>query len=111
MTAALTAQNLNDPITRHMRPAPTRIYAGQTVGDAPPAPQRDDLFQLIGVHLAQAQQTSPVTAFRHRFPWLLCNVAGGILAAFLAGLYQDELARVVELALFIPVVLALAESV
>ncbi len=72
---------------------------------------RDDVFQLIGVHLAQTRQTSPVAAFRSRFPWLLCNIAGGILAAFLSGLFEAELQRVVALALFIPVVLALAESV
>jgi magnesium transporter len=71
----------------------------------------DDLFQLIGVHLAGAQQTSPRAAFRTRFPWLLCNLGGGILAAFLSSLYEQELSRVVALALFIPVVLALAESV
>lgn len=71
----------------------------------------DDLFQLIGVHLTQAQQASPVAAFRIRFPWLISNLAGGILAAFLSGLYQAELEKVVALALFIPVVLALAESV
>src|SRR5262249_16394563 len=71
----------------------------------------DDLFQLIGVHVAHARQTAPLAAFRARFPWLLCNLGGGILAAFLSGLYEEELARVVALALFIPVVLALAESV
>jgi magnesium transporter len=72
----------------------------------------DDLFQLIGVHLTEAQQASPVLSFRSRFPWLLCNIAGGILAAFLSGIYQEELARDdAVLALFIPVVLALAESV
>jgi magnesium transporter len=73
--------------------------------------RKDDLFQLVGVHLAEAQQSSPVFAFRFRFPWLLCNLTGGILAAFLSGLYEAELQRVVALALFIPVVLALAESV
>lgn len=71
----------------------------------------DELFQLIGVHLTDAQQTSPLTAFRSRFPWLLANIAGGILAAFLAGVFEAELQKAVALALFIPVVLALAESV
>ncbi|GIW81414.1 MAG: magnesium transporter MgtE [Gemmatales bacterium] len=71
----------------------------------------DDLFQLIGVHVSQARQTSPLLSYRNRFPWLLCNIAGGILAAFVSGFFQDELDRAVELALFIPVVLALAESV
>jgi magnesium transporter len=73
---------------------------------------QDDLFQLIGVHLTEAQQASPLMSFRNRFPWLLCNIAGGILAAFLAGVYQAELAwQQAVLALFIPVVLALAEGV
>jgi magnesium transporter len=71
----------------------------------------DDLFQLIGVHLTEAQQASPWVSFSKRFPWLLCNIAGGVLAAFLAGVYEAELQKVVALALFIPVVLALAESV
>lgn len=71
----------------------------------------NDLFQLIGVHLEDARPTSPAAAFRSRFPWLVANIAGGILAAFLSGLFQAELQKAVALALFIPVVLALAESV
>jgi magnesium transporter len=70
-----------------------------------------ELFQLVGVHLAASQQASSLASFRARFPWLLCNLGGGIVAAFLAGMFEAELARVVSLALFIPVVLALAESV
>ncbi|HEY1860322.1 MAG TPA: magnesium transporter [Gemmataceae bacterium] len=73
--------------------------------------RNDDLFQLIGVHIAQSRQASPLASFRGRFPWLLCNIAGGIAAAFLSGLFESELQRVVALSLFIPVVLALAESV
>jgi magnesium transporter len=73
--------------------------------------KRDELFQLVGVQLAQGRQASPWFAFRHRFPWLGCNIAAGILAAFLSGVYESELNRVVALAFFIPVVLNLAESV
>ena len=73
--------------------------------------RHNDLFQLIGVHLAEAQQSSSVVAFRRRFPWLLANVIGGILAAFLSGIFQAELEKTVALAIFIPVVLALSESV
>ena len=71
----------------------------------------DYLFQLVGVHLTEAQQSSPIVAFRSRFPWLLCNIGGGILAALLCGAFEAELQRALALALFIPVVLALAESV
>jgi magnesium transporter len=71
----------------------------------------DDLFQLIGVHYQDSQVRSPLMAFVSRFPWLVANIAGGIVAAFLSGLFRDELERAVALAMFIPVVLALAESV
>jgi magnesium transporter len=71
----------------------------------------DDLFQLIGVHVSQARQTSPVAAYRNRLPWLICSVVGGIVAALLSWLFEIELQRVLALALFIPVVLTLAESV
>lgn len=71
----------------------------------------DELFQLIGIHLDATKQTSSTEAFKSRFPWLLANVAGGLMAAFLTGAFEAELQKAVALALFIPVVLALAESV
>jgi magnesium transporter len=71
----------------------------------------DDLFQLIGVHYQESQQGSPLAAFRGRFPWLLANIGGGLVAAVLSGVFERELTKAVSLALFIPVVLALAESV
>lgn len=69
----------------------------------------DDIFQLIGVH-GTAQQTTWL-AFRDRFPWLLCNIAGGLLAAFIASRFEHLLQDVIVLSLFIPIVLALGESV
>lgn len=71
----------------------------------------DDLFQLIGVHLNESNKADPWAAFLSRFPWLLANIIGGLLAAFLTGMFEVQLQKVVALALFIPVVLALAESV
>ncbi len=71
----------------------------------------DDLFQLIGVHVALGRRGSALASFRDRFPWLLCNIAGGTLCAVIAGLFDALLSHVVALALFIPVVLALSESV
>jgi magnesium transporter len=69
----------------------------------------DDIYQLIGIH--GTAQRSTWVAFRDRFPWLLCNIAGGLMAAFIASRYEHLLQQVVVLALFIPIVLALAESV
>ncbi|NLE38262.1 MAG: magnesium transporter [Pirellulaceae bacterium] len=73
--------------------------------------ENEDIFQLIGVHLAQVQQASVPVAFRRRFPWLICNIAGGLACAVLAGLFKEVLAEAIVLAMFIPIVLALAESV
>ncbi len=81
------------------------------LSNLPEGNRPDDLFQTIGVHVADARQRSPWRAFRRRFPWLGCNLVAGILAALLAGAYQATLDRVVALAFFIPVVLNLAESV
>jgi magnesium transporter len=69
----------------------------------------DDIFQLMGVH-ATALRT-PWTAFVDRFPWLLSNIAGGLLCAVIAAQFEVLLDHIVILALFIPIVLALAESV
>jgi magnesium transporter len=73
--------------------------------------ESDDVFQLIGVRLAEVRDASIPAVFSRRFPWLLCNIGGGLACAVLAGAFQGILDRVITLALFIPVVLALAESV
>jgi magnesium transporter len=69
----------------------------------------DEIYQLLGVH-ATAMRT-PWTAFLDRFPWLLSNICGGLLCAFIAGQFEHLLQQIVVLSLFIPIVLALAESV
>jgi magnesium transporter len=69
----------------------------------------DEIFQLLGVHATA--MSSPWTSYRDRFPWLLSNICGGLLCAFIAAQFEELLQHVVVLALFIPVVLALAESV
>src|SRR5436305_179904 len=70
-----------------------------------------NLYFCRSTRTPDTRQASPVAAFRHRFPWLLCNLAGGILAAFLSAAFEAELQRTVTLALFVPVVLTLSESV
>jgi magnesium transporter len=69
----------------------------------------DDIFQLLGVH-ATAMLT-PWTSYKDRFPWLLTNIAGGLVCAVIASRFEHLLDEFVILALFIPIVLALAESV
>ena len=70
----------------------------------------ENVFQLIGIHVARPN-ASPWAGFTDRFPWLLCNIAGGLACAVLTGRYEKFLDQTIVLALFIPIVLTLAESV
>lgn len=69
-----------------------------------------DVFQLIGVHLGASQAPGAWAQFRQRFPWLLCNIAAGLACAMLITSFETFLDQVIVLALFMPVVLATAES-
>jgi magnesium transporter len=106
----LLAFPIIDSERRLMGVVDVELYTDE-VSEIEKGERNDELFQLVGVHLAQSRQASPWHLFRGRFPWLLCNISGGIAAAFLAGIFRMELEKKVALALFIPVVLALAESV
>lgn len=70
-----------------------------------------DVFQRIGVRLAELQGASPVKAFRLRFPWLVATLCGGICCAILSGFYETTLATSIILAFFLTLVLGLSESV
>ena len=48
---------------------------------------------------------------RARFPWLLIGLLGGILSALVLGTHEDSLAKVTELAFFIPLIAAMAGNV
>ena len=89
----------------------TELSQVDEANDDRDSPPPDELFQLIGLRLSELRGASLTERVRSRFLWLLCNVAGGLAAAVVVGLFQDTLDRAVALAMFIPVVLALAESV
>jgi magnesium transporter len=66
---------------------------------------------MIGVHVSLGKTVSSWASFRGRFPWLLCNITSGIICAFIASRYELLISQVVALAMFLTVVLAIAESV
>jgi magnesium transporter len=73
--------------------------------------ETEKIFQIIGVHILSDKNTSTWLSFTNRFPWLLSNMASGIICALIASFYEFLIAEVVILAMFMTVVLALAESV
>jgi magnesium transporter len=83
------------------------LFTGQIIGVA--RETYDEIFQLLGVH-ATAMRT-PWTSYLDRFPWLLSNMTGGLVCAVIASRFEGLLQQIVVLPLFIPIVLALAESV
>lgn len=74
-------------------------------------PHADQFFQMLGLHISLNRHVSVWAQFKERFPWLLCNVASGLLCAAVASFYELLIQQVILLAMFITVVLALGESV
>ena len=69
------------------------------------------VFQTLGLHIERAADMTPWESYRMRMPWLLCNIGGGMLCALIGSLFSGLLQQVVLLAFFLPLVLALSESV
>ena len=74
--------------------------------------QRDqDVFQLLGMTLEEGIYKSPWKSYRKRMPWILCNMIGGIACAIVSHTFQLVLGQILILAMFIPLVLSLSESI
>jgi magnesium transporter len=73
--------------------------------------QLSNVFQLIGVHITLGKTVSTWAGFKSRFPWLLCNLTSGIICAFIASRYELLISEIAIIAMFMTVVLAMAESV
>src|SRR2546423_10510958 len=59
------------------------LEAGDREEQAHPVPafSSDDIFEALGVRLAQLRGASPWRVFRYRFPWLLATVGAGTACA------------------------------
>jgi magnesium transporter len=73
--------------------------------------QFNEVFQLVGLHLEERRAGTAWAGFRMRMPWLLANISGGLICAALGSFFEATVKEVVILALFIPLILTLAESV
>ena len=86
------------------------LEAGEREEHHPPT-LNEDVFEALGLRLAQIRGASPWRVFRYRFPWLLTTVAAGTACAFLAGAFEATLANSLVVAFFLTMVLGLNESV
>jgi magnesium transporter len=83
----------------------------QEVFDLAVRDETDDVFETLGFRVSQVREASPWRALKFRLPWLLCTVASGTVCALLASAYEQTLAKVILLAFFLTLVLALGEAV
>lgn len=87
-----------------------QIYADETF-ELAEAQRVNALFQMLGVSVRDARDRSPWRGFRGRMPWLCWNLVGGTACALIAKAFDATLTEFIILAMFIPLVLTLAESV
>lgn len=73
--------------------------------------RNQDVFQLLGMTLEEGTFKSPWKSYGKRMPWILCNMIGGIACAIVSSTFQLVLGKVLILAMFIPLVLSLSESI
>ncbi|HEY8175689.1 MAG TPA: magnesium transporter [Gemmatimonadaceae bacterium] len=58
---------------------------------------------MVGVDKEERMTTPAARAFIFRHPWLQLNLATAFLAAFVVGMFQDTINKIVILAVFLPV--------
>jgi len=73
--------------------------------------RRTDIFQIIGMYVERGRKLSSWKGYCARMPWIFCNMLGGFACAIISRIYELVLADVLVLAMFIPLVLTLSESV
>ncbi|MDZ4754682.1 MAG: magnesium transporter [Phycisphaerae bacterium] len=87
-----------------------QVYADETF-ELAESHRVNQLFQMLGVSVREARERSPWRGFRTRMPWLTWNLVGGTLCAVIAKVFDATLDQFLVLAMFIPLVLTLAESI
>ncbi len=73
--------------------------------------KRDQVFQTLGFVVELDDKQSTIKKYITRAPWMFCNMIGGLLCAVISNFYQDILLKAIVLAMFIPLVLSLSESI
>ncbi len=64
----------------------------------------EDVLAMFGAGREERALSSPWFAVRKRLPWLEINLATAFLAASIVGIFEDTIAQVTVLAVFLPVV-------
>lgn len=72
---------------------------------------RGDVFQILGMTLEEGRKRRILKSYAARMPWIFCNLLGGLACAAISHFYEIVLAKMIILAMFIPLVLTVSESI
>jgi magnesium transporter len=67
----------------------------------------EDISLMAGVINQEITEESPLKISRARLPWLIAGLMGGILAAVVINQFESSLEKVLALAFFFPVIMAM----
>jgi len=77
---------------------------------------REDLLKISGVHHINGgtddiMRMSPFRSLKHRLPWLILGLLGGMFAASIVGFFETTLEKNIILAAFIPLIVYMGDAV
>lgn len=76
------------------------------------AKRRRDIFRMLGFYLEEdGKRFSSFASYKNRMPWIFCNIFSGLVCAAISYFFEGVLEKFLVLAMFIPLVLALSESI
>jgi magnesium transporter len=67
----------------------------------------EDISLMAGVIPQEITEESPLKISRARLPWLIAGLGGGILAALVINQFETSLEKILALAFFFPVIMAM----
>jgi len=70
-----------------------------------------DYQMLSGISGGKDTSDTVISNTKARLPWLIVGLAGGIASSLVIGGFEEELARNLQLALFVPLIMAMAGNV
>ncbi|MBN1625887.1 MAG: magnesium transporter [Deltaproteobacteria bacterium] len=70
----------------------------------------EDISLMAGLAHQEITEDSPFKISRARLPWLLAGFTGELIAAFVLNRFETSLEKVIALAFFLPIIMAMAGS-
>jgi magnesium transporter len=71
----------------------------------------EDILKMAGADETAYEDSSALSNFRTRAPWLFATWMGGLAASILIGVFEDQLEKQIALMAFIPIVLGMGGNV